>query len=328
MNKSEFATTPEVVDFVEWSISFLPTLEVNLNISNKGTGRIKGMNKLPSTFGPGVKGTFVGMDAITNAYQWAGKWEDSEGNFTESCDWFSTRKSLNELSKWFRGNIQSASSTDVFNHCNQILIWGGDRNPAVGAGKFLLKLQGDIQHYLITTKNQLLLKTADISKLSEIFEMNAMLTKVHALASDDGLPIYDSRVAGAIACLIEIYRQNTNKPWNKLPDLLTFKAVDNAPRRRVIGMNHIQKQVIDPGRITRETTEAGKRKRSYDWASSKVRLGWLMEEIIHASELKKNSIFKKETLHDDSTTAQLHALEAALFMIGFDVNCISKVNFI
>ncbi|MBA6362013.1 hypothetical protein, partial [Colwellia sp. BRX8-6] len=281
MNKDKFVTNPEVIDFVAWAVNLLPSLEVNLNISRKGTGRAIGTN------GPGVQGMFVGVDAITSAYQWLGRWKDADGNYTESCDWHSTKNSLNELSQWLRNNIQAGSSIEVIECCKQILIWGGDRNPAVGAGRFLGTLKDEIRNYLIDARSQLSLEVADLRELDGICEMNSMLTKVHALAADDGLPIYDSRVAGAFACLVEIYRQNMNTPWNQIPELLVFKAVDYADRRRVLGMNNLRSPVVDPGVITRATNPAAIETRSCDWASSKIRLGWIMEEIISVSEKKE-----------------------------------------
>ena len=153
-----------------------------------------------------------------------------------------------------------------------------------------------------------------------------MLTKIHALASNDGLPIYDSRVAGAIACLIEIYRQSMHAPWDKLPEPLVFKAVDNAARRSVNGLRNLRHPAIDPGKITRQRGERGKKIRSDEWASCKIRLGWLLEEIVAKSLEREQPLFRPETLFDDSKASNLHALEAALFMIGFDVSSLSGLQ--
>lgn len=42
---------------------------------------------------------------------------------------------------------------------------------------------------------------------SPIGRMNSTLAKVHALYATDGLPIYDSRVAGAVASLVELWER-------------------------------------------------------------------------------------------------------------------------
>jgi len=327
VNKEEFLDNPDVMAFGQWAASALPAISVQLRISNRGTGQVRGCNGDPTTFGPGVSGRFVGIESITNAYQWLGRWVDAAGNNTDSCNWVSTHSSLRGLSQYLKDCIGNGALIEVQNCCSQILLWGGDRNPAVGAGRFINELDGNLINYLIASKQQYSLASANTDHTDSILEMNAMLTKIHALASDDGLPIYDSRVAAAIGCLVEIYRQSMNPPWFSLPDPLVFKSVDNSVRRRVTGMTGLPHPVLDPGRICRATTTKGKLVRSREWSSSKIRLGWLMEQIISESITNKKPLFTNLPLLDDSMTAKMHALEAALFMIGFDVTSLSDFQF-
>lgn len=63
---------------------------------------------------------------------------------------------------------------------------------------------------------------------TDIEEMNSMLTKVHAFFALDGLPIYNSRVAAAIATLIELWRTESGRIQQTLPDPLKFPALSKA----------------------------------------------------------------------------------------------------
>jgi hypothetical protein len=58
-----------------------------------------------------------------------------------------------------------------------------------------------------------------------------MLAKLHALRATGGLPIYDSRVAAAIATLAQRWRFDANLPATRLPTELIFPAAD---RRRTV----------------------------------------------------------------------------------------------
>jgi hypothetical protein len=198
---------------------FFPKLTVNLNISRKGTGCNGG------ACGPGVQGTFSGVEAVAGVYYWKSSWCDGTREVS-SGDWESTKKSIELLKKWLSCAIdrEKPSSDACLRASQAIVAWGGDRNPRVGAVRFLRGEGGNLANYLSRAKRVLSLSEASLDKLDGICEMNAMLTKVHALAAVDGLPIYDSRVAGAIGALVEMHRQDLKKPWQTIPSPLRFMA--------------------------------------------------------------------------------------------------------
>ena len=203
--------------------------------------------------------------------------------------------------------------------CRLIIKWGGgDRNPNVGAIKFLTekKFDGSLCEYIEQCQIQLCLDNADDTNLDKIGDMNAMLTKVHAIAAIDGLPIYDSRVAGAIACLIEIYFRNVEPDRKELPKELTFNPTDPAARRQVSGLCST---IRVPKEMTRLRTKNRIIERSREWAFSKIRLAWLMRAIMDKADHNKKPLFSQEITANQS---EMHAFEAALFMIGFDVSCL------
>lgn len=312
MNREQFIKDKNVEGFVNWAANYLPNINVTLNISRRGTGRANGV------LGPGIKGNFVGLDAIVNAYQWRSLWTDSEGNNHVSQTWDETKNSLGQLSAWLQKELMEGNDDSVFRACESIVIWGGDRDENKGARPFLRERNENLCAYINGANNQLSLNNADTAQLDNIHGMNAMLTKVHALASTDGLPIYDSRVAGAIASLVQVYLSANNQI---LPDILAFPSTEVGDQRRVNGLikRYRPNNNNDPGVLYGQTTN---RERASRWASCKIRLGWLMEAIIGEADTQNNPLFNEETLFANDLVSKMHAFEAALFLIGFNVACI------
>ena len=318
MNRANFFALTEVTGFVDWAAEYLLTVQVNLNISQRGTGCARG------GCGPGVHGSFCGIDDIVRAYQWKAEWSDPKGGSVISQDWSTTKASLTRLSNWIQTTVASHSDPKVKQACNEIIAWGGGRKRAVGASAFL----GALSHlsvYISRVGGDLSLAKATVGISSHVLEMNAMLTKVQSHYATDGLPIYDSRVAAATACLVEIYRQSLPTPWKSIPSALLFKAADRASRRRVIGLDvkrlGFSAPVIDPGVIDRSTKHSGTVRRARDWSSAKIRLGWLLEEILVRADKRGSPLLGENTPFNHLMPAKMHALEAGLFMVGFDVSC-------
>lgn len=321
MNKQQFCGCPYVQEFISWAVKTLPSIKVKLKISRPGTGRVDG------GLGPGIEGEFIGINEVVRAYHWRAAWKNLSGVTVSSDDWQTTQESLNQLRQWLQYEVKERNHKDALEATKSIIIWGGDRaykkNPPAGALPFLMSLE-DLPNYLMSAGDALNLETADTGKLKPILRMNAMLTKVHALMSDDGLPIYDSRVAGAIGCLVEIFRQSSGNLFDRLPETLAFKATDPVDRRRVqylgSGPSRCFDQVLDPGVMNRANHEQC----ASEWASAKVRLGWLLSEIIKESDRQGSGLIP-ETFGEKNSSlpARMHAMEAALFMIGFSVDSLA-----
>ncbi len=195
--------------------------------------------------------------------------------------------------------------------CAAILQWGGERNSNTGARHFLNeKLQNEsLADYLISAKESFHLQSADLENLGAIESVNSMLSKIYALASEDNLPIYDSRVAAAIASLVEIYRINEEVRWEAVPELLIFPTIytQNNQRRCITGL-HANALVSESSVLYYGRPDTSRR-----WASAKVRLGWIIQEVLDQSQ----------DLFNNQRHSRAHAFEASLFMIGYDVGCLS-----
>jgi hypothetical protein len=292
MKKDEFLKDDDVRRFIDWLVSNLPELHICL--------RLKRSKFVPN----GVDKNFTGFGNVLPHYIWK-----SSGMVTG--DWRETKTHLSTLSNTLRTEVVRGSEPSTLDACRGILEWGGNRNFSVGAFPFLRHLasNSELCDYISNTANTFLLNAADEASLAPpVAKMNAMLTKVHALYAQDGLPIYDSRVAAAIASLVEIWRRDNGKEKEPLPNVLTFPATMIS--RTVL---KLFPSALHPGVLIygSNTTPAA-------WSSAKVRLAWIMEAVL----LRLQELFAAEGRSAD----RMHAFEASLFMIGYDVTCFGCKN--
>jgi hypothetical protein len=136
--------------------------------------------------------------------------------------------------------------------------------------------------------------------------MNSMLTKVHALASRDGLRIYDSRVAAAIASLVELWRRVQGRAGEPQPLALAFPAIPSNRSVRSLFADAQSPGVLSYAPATAAATAVA-------WCCANVRLGWLIAAVLE----KAPGLVAGEAAQD-----RMHAFEASLFMIGYDVDCL------
>lgn len=297
MDRKQFLEDPEVAEFVTWLAGFAGGLPVNLDIGRSG--------RVP----PGVVKMVHGFDGVIETYVWRAKWTDEGGALVESLCWDSTARSLQRLGARLREALASKSDETAMRACHAIFEWGGERNSSVGARRFLKAkhVSGQLVTYLKAASEAFRLSSGRLEQLGAIEKVNSMLTKVYALASDDGLPIYDSRVAAAIACLVELFRLKNRRTWQHVPAELLFPTMGASPRRRLIGLH--RDALISKG-ATISYTQADS---SVRWASAKLRLGWIAESMLRQAP----------QLLSAQPHSRLHAFEASLFMIGYDVRCLT-----
>lgn len=290
MNRSTFTASPYVTAITNWLAARLDTLSIDLDIKS-------------SRFVPGgIRIGLTGLGALLPHYRWVTESSDKG-------DWRETREGLRTFGRLLRQAIDEDNEEAVLAACKAILAWGGDRNPRVGALPYLSGLheQKALVGYLDTARRAFALDTAVIDPRSpQAPKMNSMLTKVHALASTDGLPIYDSRVAAAIAALVELWRRAEGIEQRPLPEELVFPPTTSD--RTVLHLFH---DAQAPERMS--YAAAATRETAASWSSAKIRLGWLMREAL----CKTPGLFAGEAEQD-----RMHAFEACLFMIGYDVACL------
>lgn len=300
MNRQQFRQVSQ--EFVTWAGKFRCGVDGHLECVNPGalTELVIDLNIPKSAKVPERICQKVPFFRLTEVYRWRATGM-TEGSFAE------TRAKLEALSNQITKATTDAAALAA---CESILRWGGDRNSTVGALPFL-QSQPSVLSYLNAVKAELALKTAVVpptGSLQAVVAMNSMLTKVHSLNSGDGLPIYDSRVAGAIATLVETWRL-TLVPLDKpLPKALSFPEVGAGGQRRSVHARYPE-SVKPPTLYYATGSQSAERAMviAKEWASAKVRLGWLLSELLA-----------------EPTPSGLRSLEACLFMAGYDCARINR----
>ena len=134
---------------------------------------------------------------------------------------------------------------------------------------------------------------ADTSRLRGVDYMNSGWTKVYALMLD-GLPIYDGRVGAAMGYLVRQHCRDAG--LNAVPDLLHFRW---GPARGDHNRNP------SSGSLVFKMLSAASQE---SWAVCNVRAAWILGEVCGEGRFG--------TL---PPARRLRALEAALFMIGYEI---------
>lgn len=292
MTHDDFVGDPHVNAFVNWLQPRFSTLRVELNIPHH-----------PRFVPGGVHGVFVGVEAVTNAYLWRST-EMTTG------DWDETLRHTALLSQNLRMAVANRDNNATLNSAWKVIEWGGG-NKTTGAYPFLENLGPNLVPYLLQVQAAFALTTADAGLLvPPVQKMNSMLTKVHAFLATDGLPIYDSRVAVAIGTLVEAWRQDPQS------------ALAATPIPRALHFPTVPARNPERATVTRKFPTATKpaHLREYNttncaaWSSAKVRLAWLLQQLLFSNPMTFNAA--------GAMPDRMRALEAALFMIGYDVNCL------
>lgn len=292
MNKTEFLNTPDVAKFIDWLSTDLPSRAFHLDI-------------LSSRFVPsGLKTTVTGIENILTNYRWHTYWLDTRTNEKiASSDWDSTKKSLSRLSKWLNDAVNSGDQKQTFDAARGIMNWGG----VSGASNLLKELHKSnrLISYLMSVRQLLAVNGLPTQRISDISSKNILkfdsgLTKIHALHENDGSPIYDSRVAAAISLLYQLYRETAPS---------SVKSSLSFPCGSARG-----DQLRNPGDLGFKKSRAFYyRIADHEWAQTQLQLGWIFSDLLQ----KNPMLFQKEGDLSD----RAHALEASLFVIGYDLRC-------
>ncbi len=164
--------------------------------------------------------------------------------------------------------------------------WGGINNLDISSTRHWGKLDlYDLKTHIAEIKSKLDPDHADTNDLPESLSMTSSFSKIYA-ALIPGLPIYDSRVACALTCLIRLYRQY--EEVNPAGDVLSFPV----PQHR--GSNRCTRPAIWDG-------QSGK------YAEANLKCAWLLQGLLeHPGEFA-----------NVPEPRRVDALQSALFMLGY-----------
>ncbi|GAA4030287.1 hypothetical protein [Actimicrobium antarcticum] len=300
MKRDTFMQQPDVIAFVTWLRDTLPKRQFQLNM--------KSSRYVPG----GLKMNLTGLEKVLEQYRWKTSVTGTDDADNNAGNWASTTALLQSFHIALDTAVQAGDEDAALATCMAILRWGGVR----GAVPFIHRLHGKkaLTGYL---KEIGTLMALDAHPSQELNDLNATtvkrfdagLTKIHAILSNDGLPIVDSRVGAAVSMLYELYRRET---------ATTVKRALKFPTGSARG-----KQIRNPGEFGGELKMAPTfytRAVSHEsWARSSVQLGWIMRAVLGSCE------WFKAPGNDASLAARCHAFEASLFMIGYDLRCFGAV---
>ena len=246
-----------------------------------------------SRFAPsGLDKTVQGIEQVTENYVWKSRWMKT-GVPVHSQDWLTTRESMQQLATCLQDALASENECILLEMCCGVLTWGGVNK----AQDFLLSQTrgGELAPYLLKVRNAF--HDDSLESLSVVQRMDSGMTKIHALLSDDGLPIYDSRVAASMAELAD-------KAFKGDVDPLFLFPVANARGE----------QQRAPCRISKEGAgfpSLYKKNNAYPWAAAQQKTKWLLQEVLVRTPL----LFAAEK----ELPRRMHAFEAGLFMAGYNL---------
>jgi hypothetical protein len=208
-------------------------------------------------------------------------------------------ESLNFLNRMRTGLKESIIRQDielVRKFCFAILSWGGvlPRND-----KKIIELEDTIIDYFIKVKEILNPEHCNIENSFNNIIMNSGFTKIYSVLIDDFI-IYDGRVGAALGLLVRRFCEE--------------KGIDTIPQELLFAFGKGRES--KPTAINRRDPSLGRYKfpnlqnNPIEHIRNNIKANWLLKEILLNTNSKFNNLDK---------SVQMRALEAALFMIGYDV---------
>ncbi len=266
MNKEAYLSDEQVAHFVEWA-GHLVRGEWGLEHSYQG------------------KGPAFECSTLYQAYQhylWPNSRSgESAGDTMDRFDGY--RRRFAEI----QPIASDADQREFFSIAKEIVEWGGINNLDVSTHRHWGRMSPvELQRYIDTVKRVFDLDSANTDRLGDIKQMSSGFSKIYS-ALVPGLPIYDSRVACALTCLVRLFSLDTgtNLPGGEL--------VFPVPANRG-GQNRCKRPGIYHGQ-----------ERKY--AEANLRTAWLIQRLV---DDPGEFAGVPEPRRADS-------LQSALFMLGY-----------
>lgn len=290
LDRDKFENDERVLQFCDFIVEMSKIFPFHLNFKKSA--------KVPG----GIDSVVIGFSGVLNSYKWNASCTDLNRQEWNAENWAETRALLGCLSSDLKGSLDKNDSSAAQQACFNILKWGGDRNHRVGATQDIIRLHnaGNLVSYLKFSRDFFSRSIISEQDLICVPHTGSMWTKIYALNSHDSLPIYDSRVAMALVGILHSFIKS--KGINDFSnDLLKFRVPvgTNWERNKKSGVNF-------------DTVEKISKDHPY-WSIDTLKLSWLSELVLARSDLFSDQ---------GPLSARKHALEATLFMIGYDLKSI------
>lgn len=221
----------------------------------------------------------------------------------------SSLHALETLQKELNAGLAVGNNERVHRAAIGVMIWGGVTN---GNRKWLNDHKNELCHIISRTRDAINAGDTENPLLADDdLRFTSGMSKVYSLVCDDFV-IYDSRVAAALGRAVVQFCQA--KGLTKVPEGLDLawapaKSAPNAinPPERCAGRARLAFPRLTNGRV---------------YAKWNMLASWLLTAIAD-HECTRSSAFATRI---ESRTQRLRALEAALFMVGYDLGGDSDVG--
>jgi hypothetical protein len=281
MTKNEFLIKKEVLNFINFIV---------LRINNNDLFNHSYLLKRPTI-------SNWNINSIYNAYErynWPFQCTiPTSRELTIGNTYNESEKVLLKLQKGLKNSLKSSNDEEFKNNCLAVLQWGGvlpkNKQRILSTPKILDSFNTNIQ----ILQNPILDTTDDLSSI----HMNSGYTKIYSLLIDNFI-IYDGRVGAAIGLLVREYLEQ--EKLDIIPKTLDF-AFGN-PKLSNSNKKDISKRNPSNSRFTFKALSNNSKRH----LENNIRANWLLEKV--AKESKFNEL-----------NNPLRSLEAALFMIGYDI---------
>lgn len=249
---------------------------------------------------PAVDWSCDSIYAAFENYKWKFSATDPEsGNKVSGSSFSESIKLFSKLYKLLDRSIEAEDCEKCIECCLSILEWGGviSKNDKKVKG-----LGNDICKYFKKVRIQINDNNFCVENIEDFVIMNSGFAKIYSLLVDDFI-IYDGRVGAALGLLVRKYCEDNE--LDKVPYELEF-AWGRGKETTYITSQCNKRNPSNEKYKFPELLSNPKRH-----LENNLRANWLLKEIIDTTHSKFNRLDKR---------IQLRALEAALFMIGYDVN--------
>lgn len=289
MNRAQFLADPDVAGFLDFFSCCLHHLEVDYQ------------SLYPPIHARDQHFHVTGMTAAHAHYAWPAQNTFIDPPHPPIYNWADTSGFLGTARGALRAAIAAGNDPGTWDAVEKIFEWGlGPRAPAalLGLPAHLGPPGASISAYLSGIQGALGLAAVNTAHITAalIPYASSGMSKVHSLASPDGLIIFDSRVAATVGECVNEYlrRQDARNIPMPLKIFIENNHGDGNPHQRVPrpldnGRNHI-------GFV-----------RNHRWIECQVRVSWMFEEVLERSP----ALFPGLPMPD-----RMHCMEAACFMMG------------
>jgi hypothetical protein len=281
MTKDEFLNRKEIIGFINF-------IKIRIDVDDDFKHSYI-LNK--------PKNTIWRCNSIYNAYE-NYNWPfqcliPSSGKVIKGITYNESEKVLLQLQKDLKKSLKTGNDAEFKNNCLAVLQWGGvlpkNKQRILTTPMILDHFNTNIQIF----NNPILDTTDDFSSI----HMNSGYTKIYSLLIDNFI-IYDGRVGAAIGLLVCEFLEQ--EKLDNIPKTLDF-AFGN-PKLATSNKKDISKRNPSTDQFTFKALSNNSKRH----IENNIRANWLLEKV--AKESKFNLL-----------NNPLRSLEAALFMIGYDI---------